>query len=352
MDDLLATCPPPQAFEVINAGCSFVNGMYEFAGAMTPEGFAQRGADAKYVHKVPSDEKDGGGKTLMLFRCIMQSQQKRWFISEADEEHPGTDRDVDYYQHKQTERQDTKPPTDGWQMCDIVGIGPPPTLRPIGRMPAEEQHLAEWAIENRIIDIVLGDAIRGDCISTSLPFVRFVLAECEDSATIGQIHSSLNDKLHTTASETPTRLSLIQKALDFVGEDNDECLRLSLQIMNKVYPDSLRSADAHGRCALHHLLASPSRQVPDAVPEGISEHHVSLETLSLLVKAYPDVVNMPDPYTGWLPFHAAVMHNTKTNTATNVVPMSVDTLYHILRSFPSTIGHRSQYVGRKRKRLE
>ena len=40
----------------------------------------------------------------------MLSHQKWWFLSEEDEEQPGTDRDIDYYQHKCKENEDKLPP--------------------------------------------------------------------------------------------------------------------------------------------------------------------------------------------------------------------------------------------------
>ena len=49
-------------------------------------------------------------KDLTLFRCTMRSQQKWWFLSEADEEQLGTDRDIDYYQYKSKEDEELQPP--------------------------------------------------------------------------------------------------------------------------------------------------------------------------------------------------------------------------------------------------
>jgi ubiquitin carboxyl-terminal hydrolase 9/24 len=40
----------------------------------------------------------------------MRSQQKWWFLSEADEEQLGTDRDIDYYQYKSKEDEELQPP--------------------------------------------------------------------------------------------------------------------------------------------------------------------------------------------------------------------------------------------------
>jgi hypothetical protein len=77
--------PPPRAFFVTNAGCPFVNGPYIYAGDVTPDNYARIGGDTTYARKVPEGE-DGVGKKLTLFRCTMRSQQKWWFLSEADEE--------------------------------------------------------------------------------------------------------------------------------------------------------------------------------------------------------------------------------------------------------------------------
>jgi len=66
------------------------------------------------------------GKDLTLFRCTMRSQQKWWFLSEADEEQLGTDRDIDYYQYKSKEDEELQPPPRGWVTCRTAGIDPPP----------------------------------------------------------------------------------------------------------------------------------------------------------------------------------------------------------------------------------
>ena len=45
----------------------------------------------------PEAEEDELEPLLTLFRCKMQNQSRWWFISNADLQSPGTDRDVDYY---------------------------------------------------------------------------------------------------------------------------------------------------------------------------------------------------------------------------------------------------------------
>lgn len=190
MDDLLDACaehrPPPRYFDVSTAGCTFVNGRYSFTGTVTPDGYAQRGSDVSYERRIPDGDKDGGGKKLTLFRCTMRSQQKWWFLSEADEEQPGTDRDIDYYQHKSKEHEETEPPAFGWVTCRNAGLDPPPRLKSVGLMvPAGEElntlehQLAQWAIENDIIELVLGDSVHREIVSRSTALIKFLASMCE-----------------------------------------------------------------------------------------------------------------------------------------------------------------------------
>jgi len=115
--------PPPRAYIVSGAGTGWVNGRYEFDPRRVLEnGYVNPNGDVQYVHQVPMDvdnpeqQQQGGGvggKTLTLFRCTMRSQQKWWFLSEADADQPGTDKDIDYYQHKSKKWQEKKPPRRG-----------------------------------------------------------------------------------------------------------------------------------------------------------------------------------------------------------------------------------------------
>lgn len=204
VDDLLDACaehrPPPRSFNVSTAGCTFVNGMYHFLGTTTPDGYALRGADISYERKIPDDVEDGGGKKLTLFRCTMRSQQKWWFLSEADEEQPGTDRDIDYYQHKSKEHEETQPPPFGWVTCRNSGVDPPPQLTSVGLMvpPGEEfntleHQLAQWAIENGVIELVLGDSLHREIVSRSTALIKFLASMCErDTGVEGTPSKSLN----------------------------------------------------------------------------------------------------------------------------------------------------------------
>lgn len=186
--------PPPRSYRATGAGISFVNGEYYYNGLLTPDGYAytkpggseKAGAmDVSYQRQVPNDE-EGGGKKLTLFRCSMRSQQKWWFLSEADDEQPGTDRDVDYYQHKSKSHEERQPPASGWNKCNKAGEDPPPEFEPVGLMVADgqdlntlEHQLAKWAIENHIIELVLGDSVHREIVSRSTKLLKFLASMCE-----------------------------------------------------------------------------------------------------------------------------------------------------------------------------
>ena len=116
IDTSIENRPPPKAYIVEGAGLSFINGQYELGPKnITESGWAKNLYDVQYVRKIsensgnPASAEDGAGKTLTLFRCTMRSQQQWWFISEADEVQPGTDKDIDYYQCKSKQSRERTP---------------------------------------------------------------------------------------------------------------------------------------------------------------------------------------------------------------------------------------------------
>ena len=192
--------PPPRAFCVSGAGNDIVNGMYVYVGATTENGYAKPGSKLKYELRFPdmANRVDGTvkQKTLTLFRCTMRSSQKRWFLSEADETQPGTDKDVDYYQHKSKKHEESMPPLSGWTACKNAanqGIDPPPTLEPVGLVTSSgeefntlDHQLARWAIENNVVEIMLGDSIHREIVARSVPFIRFLVYMCSRDNTLGE----------------------------------------------------------------------------------------------------------------------------------------------------------------------
>lgn len=178
--------PPPRSYVVEGAGVDFVNGTYEFAAKVGSDGFVSPNSELKYVKIIPEQpDNPNSGKKLTLFKCTMRSQQKWWFISEADEQQPGTDKDVDYYQRKSSRGEEKLPPQYKWTTCRNAGVEPPPVLYPQGVMVplGEEYHtlehqLAEWAIENKVMEHVLGDSIHRETVARSTRLFTFLAQMC------------------------------------------------------------------------------------------------------------------------------------------------------------------------------
>ena len=164
-----------------------MNGIYDFAGTVAHDGYAKPGAEVLYVRNVPFDAIEGAGKKLTLFRCAIRRQQKRWLISEADDEQPGTVRDIDYYQHKSREYKRHYPPVSGWETCRNAGIHPPPTLQPIGNIvPAAEEmntfenQLVLWVLANNVVDLATREApIHSEIAQMSNVLIEFLASKID-----------------------------------------------------------------------------------------------------------------------------------------------------------------------------
>eukprot|EP00536_Pseudo-nitzschia_multiseries_P011383 jgi/Psemu1/326427/estExt_fgenesh1_pg.C_3830003 len=245
--------PPPRSFVVEQAGCNFVNGEYHFRGVETDDDYGLRSGnnEISYVRQIPDDEPDVGGKKLTLFRCTMRSQQKWWFLSEADEEQPGTDRDIDYYQHKSKEHEETEPPLSGWLTCRNAGIDPAPKLIRIGLMvpPGEERNtlehqLARWAIENRLIEtLVLGDSVHREIVSRSVPLIKFLASMCERD---NGVMEKIDNRDSVAVSEKP----VVEKS-DYNAEN---CLQTSHLLL--AWKTCTRKTDAAVSAQIYQLLVS------------------------------------------------------------------------------------------------
>jgi hypothetical protein len=173
--------PPPRQFVVSNAGIAFVNGTYDYAGPTTSDGYFPGGANVSYVRIIPADVPEFGGRKLTLFRYDMRSGKKWWFISIADEEQPGTDRDMDYYQHKSPHV--TKiPPTDGWTPARSARHTVPPRLQPIGTLvPPGQEHatlehqMVAWVMNHAIVErLVRSTNLHPDVLSQSLVLIELL----------------------------------------------------------------------------------------------------------------------------------------------------------------------------------
>jgi len=181
--------PPPRAFIVSGAGTDFVNGTYVYNTKVGEDGFAHPKADHSYEYIFTTDPTEpnvnAGRRKLTLFKCTMRSQQKWWFISEADEQQPGTDKDIDYYQQKSKKKEENFPPRTGWSTCRNAGLDPPPYLEPKGLVvpPGEEYNtvehqMAKWAIENKVVELVLGSSIHREIVARSIRLIGFLVQMC------------------------------------------------------------------------------------------------------------------------------------------------------------------------------
>lgn len=198
-DLICAARSPPEAYIVRNAGCSFVNGKYELEGEtegiytyvriipddqataadVGPSASNAAGASASTVGSYGS----GGERELALFCCKTRSQQNMWYLSERDEEQPGTDKDIDYYQNSSVGHVYGWPPSLGWEASPGVGVDPPPYLQPMienffegTEISPLDHHLAQWVYENDIVEQVFSEPTLSLGRSTGL--ITFLAEMC------------------------------------------------------------------------------------------------------------------------------------------------------------------------------
>ncbi|CBJ33399.1 conserved unknown protein [Ectocarpus siliculosus] len=95
---------------------------------------------------------------------INHSHRHRWNakVYLADPTSPGTDKDVDYYQHKSNNHNNFMPWRTGWEAASdtkllVKGVNPPPTVTPVpseGYLcpPREEYNTLEWELARWIVE--------------------------------------------------------------------------------------------------------------------------------------------------------------------------------------------------------
>jgi len=254
--------PPPKSYIVSGAGTPYVNGVYHFAADLATDGYVSLRSDLRYEHYAPIDneEKDKGSdqnqnlKKITLFRCTMRSQQKWWFLSHADEQNPGTDKDFDYYQHKSKKHEEDLPSCLGWTIAK--GADPPPKLQPKGILvpPGEEfntmeHQMAQWAISSKIIEVVLGSSIHREIVLRSTPLIQFLADMCTKND---------YDELAAKASN--------------VGP-NAYCLQASH--LTLAWNTCKSKLDAAASAAVYQLLVSILPSLPDSLAIHLLEtiHH-------------------------------------------------------------------------------
>ncbi|KAG5183596.1 hypothetical protein JKP88DRAFT_163874, partial [Tribonema minus] len=121
-------------YVVEGAGTEKANGRYRYSGT------GQDGSPKYTIEVAEGTPEPERPPNLTLFRCTMRNKTKNWFISVAHPDSPGTDKDVDYYQHKTLRQDEQEPPRHGWMTAVCTGASgkdPPPVLTPVGRVIPE-----------------------------------------------------------------------------------------------------------------------------------------------------------------------------------------------------------------------
>ena len=72
-----------------------MNGVYTFEAQSNDDGFVKPGTNIRYEHEFINGDSELKTRKITLFRYTMRSQQKWWFLSEADDDQPGTNTDID-----------------------------------------------------------------------------------------------------------------------------------------------------------------------------------------------------------------------------------------------------------------
>jgi hypothetical protein len=103
---------------VSGAGLRGINGVYEPAGMWDGVRKYSKSCFWKGKHI-----------DLLLFRCPLMNDTRRWFISIVPiHQSPGTNVDTDFYSSPMVQDLADEPPEGGWAVCQPHGVTPPPTL--------------------------------------------------------------------------------------------------------------------------------------------------------------------------------------------------------------------------------
>ncbi|GMF64527.1 unnamed protein product [Phytophthora lilii] len=216
---------PPRYF-VRNAGTAAVNGVYTLKANST---------SATYVFRQQET-----GQVFTLFCCTMKSGLKWWFISEADKMQPGSDQDIDYYQH-QSQYEEYLPPTHNWIP---TGKGEAPAPELIAESVQEngdedktrlDYILSTWVVEKKILEEIFGDRIHREIVSRSALLVKF-LAESNklDTRAIDVIWQSCIQKDQTLVHEIH---NLLITTVPFLSNE------LLLHMVESIHASLLRSLE-------------------------------------------------------------------------------------------------------------
>ncbi|KAJ8524371.1 hypothetical protein ON010_g16747 [Phytophthora cinnamomi] len=251
---------PPRYF-VRNAGTPTVNGVYTLKANST---------SATYVFRQQET-----GQVFTLFCCTMKSGLKWWFISEADKMQPGSDQDIDYYQH-QSQYEEYLPPTHNW-IPTGKGEAPAPELiaESVQENGEEDQTrldyiLSAWVVEKKILEEIFGDRIHREIVSRSALLVKF-LAESNklDTHSIDVIWQSCIQKDQTLVHEIH---NLLITTVPFLSNE------LLLHLVESIHASLLRSLEKNE--PFPELISFLQRLATNS-PSFLMERNVNVTTAIL-----------------------------------------------------------------------
>lgn len=172
--EAVQTRPSADGYLLQGAGNEIANGMYKVVGVHN---------DAHKYQKEPSRP---GEPLLTIFRCNLEDKKKLWYISEADRQKPGTNNDIDYYQHKPSVDDQKEPPLRGWIISNSkhgqFGRDPAPILTRIGsHIPdgmIEDMYLCYripfWVRDSGLLGKLFGESAHVEIVNRSLKLMSFL----------------------------------------------------------------------------------------------------------------------------------------------------------------------------------
>ena len=236
--EALKSEPHVAGYVVSGAGLDYVNGTYMNYNRNKDQ------TSLLYIKTEPDDDQKEGSisasalpppqlkQPLLLFRCKMNSGQHFWFFSFADKLEPGTEMDVDVYQHKCRSPQyagleyTRAPPLEGWEACPGGKVSQTlsmPQLTPLGKIfeagVTEEMtlpsRLVKWSLDRKLIEQAFGSSIHRAIVGNSKGLLDFLAhrdaISLEDLAVIWK--SGLSEDADT-ADEVLTLLAHVALKLD------------------------------------------------------------------------------------------------------------------------------------------
>lgn len=157
----------PDYVVIKNAGEMIVNGTYTLCKEHALNSLQAQAA--KYV-------KIGEEDTITLFQCKMKNGAKWWFLSRADVDQPGTEKDIDYYQQTITEGAEWTPPCRNWEPLKDVP-SPSPIIEPSALVEDDtgiDTCIINWVMQHKVLQELFGDRMHREIVSRCSLLVQFL----------------------------------------------------------------------------------------------------------------------------------------------------------------------------------